>query len=66
MKRLLSNLINNSSEAFRKQGGKIILMLDASDEKVFFKIQDDGCGIAADLLEKVLDVGVSFKRRDLD
>jgi signal transduction histidine kinase len=61
MKRLLSNLINNASEAFSAKGGKIILMLDAYDGKVFLKIIDNGCGIAFELLEKVLDVGISFK-----
>ncbi|MBA3536086.1 MAG: HAMP domain-containing histidine kinase [Tatlockia sp.] len=61
MKRLLSNIINNASEAFSAKGGKINLMLDAYDGKVVLKIIDNGCGIAVDLLEKVLDVGVSFK-----
>ena len=61
MKRLLSNLINNSSEAFSTKGGKILLELDAYDGKVFLKIIDNGCGIAANLLEKVLDEGISFK-----
>ncbi|MBA2657117.1 MAG: HAMP domain-containing histidine kinase [Tatlockia sp.] len=61
MKRLLSNLINNSSEALPAKGGKIILNLDASNEKVVIKITDNGCGIEVDLLEKVMDEGVSFK-----
>ena len=59
IKRLLSNLINNASEAFSTNGGKITLMLDAYDGKIFLKIIDNGSGIAVDLLDKVL-LGMSW------
>ena len=61
MKILLSNLINNASEAFSTKGGRIILSLDVSDETIVLKIKDNGCGIAADILEQIFDVGISFK-----
>jgi len=63
MKRLLSNLINNSAEAFSVIGGKITLTLEASDKYLTFKIIDDGCGIEADLLQRVFDEGISFKEK---
>ncbi|MBA2648115.1 MAG: HAMP domain-containing histidine kinase [Legionella sp.] len=62
MKRLLSNLINNSSEAFSGRGGKIILKLDAWNGKVFLKIIDNGCGIAAGSLQHVFNFGESTKK----
>ena len=64
MKRLLSNLINNASEALSSKGGTIIIRLETQDEKIILRIIDNGCGIATDLLDKIT-LGTSFKEKDL-
>lgn len=65
MKRLLSNLINNSAEAFSDKGGNITVLLDADSEHFFLKIKDNGSGIPKDKLEEVLKPGVSFKEKGM-
>ncbi len=57
----ISNLLNNSYESFKNnQVGKIILTLDQSENSTLLNIQDNGCGIAAELVDKVLE-GYSTK-----
>ncbi|MBI3535695.1 MAG: sensor histidine kinase [Deltaproteobacteria bacterium] len=58
-KRVLSNLIDNSVEAIEKNGRIFISTLQL-DYQVLVKIQDNGKGIAAELLSKVLEPGESF------
>lgn len=67
LKRVLSNLINNAYEAFPSERkllthGKIIVTLKVDGQKAFLAISDNGCGIPAENLFKVLDAGVSFKK----
>lgn len=63
MKRLLSNLINNASEAFDGSGGKITVFLDADEQHLFLTVRDNGCGIPEDKLALVLEPGVSLKAK---
>lgn len=63
MKRLLSNLINNASEAFDAKGGKITVVLSADDQHLFLSVKDNGCGIPEDKLSAVLEPGVSLKEK---
>ena len=60
VKRLLSNLINNSAESFHNNQGKINISLDADENKIYLKIIDDGSGIPEDKLTKVT-TGISYK-----
>lgn len=62
-KRMLSNLVNNSIEAFNNKEGKIVVSLDADEKNVYLKITDNGCGISEEKLEKVTKPGISFKEQ---
>ncbi len=55
MKRLLSNLINNSVEAMSgHQHGVIKLSLDIIHEKIHLAVSDNGSGISQEVQEKIL------------
>lgn len=56
LKRVLSNLINNSVEAL-DSGGKVRISLDANQTHAQLSIQDNGRGIPADILPKLLQRG---------
>jgi len=53
-KRMLSNIINNSVDAFDQKEGKITLFLDADDSHVHITIEDNGKGMNPELVEKIL------------
>jgi signal transduction histidine kinase len=50
--RLLSNLVNNSVEAFER-GGSVVLSLSADGEKAYIGVKDDGKGIPEEMLSKL-------------
>lgn len=54
LKRAVSNVINNSVDAFDQKEGEIILRLEASNEHVKIIIQDNGKGMPAELVSKIL------------
>ncbi|MGQ3888244.1 sensor histidine kinase [Legionella sp. CNM-1927-20] len=62
-KRILSNLINNSIEAI-KSNGSIIISLTCSDTDIELIIEDNGCGISADILPKITEKGFSFNKEN--
>lgn len=51
---ILENLLNNAIQ-YSDAGKKIIIHLETEQEKLFFQIQDEGCGIPPDALDKVYD-----------
>lgn len=57
--RMLMNLVKNSLEAMPK-GGILRLGLRQEDSRVIFLIGDTGCGIPAEMLEKIFEPFVSF------
>lgn len=59
LKRVLSNLINNAAEAMQ-HAGLISVTLKKAQNNLFLTIQDNGCGMFADTLEKVIKGGVSI------
>ncbi|MFZ4403763.1 MAG: ATP-binding protein [Pseudobdellovibrionaceae bacterium] len=59
LKRVLSNLINNSVEALPQSCGNIKIVLGTENEFVRLQIQDDGAGIPPSILEKLGQMGVS-------
>lgn len=61
LKRVISNLINNSIEAFNDSNGKIDLILNESQDDFIIQIKDNGHGIPKALQEKVFDRGISLK-----
>lgn len=63
MKRLLSNLINNSAEALTEESKKIVLFLYENKEDVVLEIRDTGIGIPEDILETIWDAGITSKEK---
>lgn len=61
MKRVLSNLINNAVESFIDNRGTIYLSLNGDENGVTITVEDNGCGIAVQDQERVLQRGVSLK-----
>ncbi|MCC5792132.1 MAG: HAMP domain-containing histidine kinase [Legionellaceae bacterium] len=59
--RILSNIINNSIDAINRSGS-VKILLRADSEFVYINIEDDGCGIPADVLPKIMDRGFSFNK----
>lgn len=60
-KRLLSNLLNNSFQAFTGSRGSIRVKMNCPDDQlVKIVVSDDGVGIHSDLLPKLGEMGVSF------
>lgn len=53
-KRMISNLINNSVDAFENNPGEVTIKLDATEHIVTIAIVDNGKGIPAHVLEKIL------------
>jgi signal transduction histidine kinase len=57
--RLLSNLINNSVEAFSDANGKVAVCLRKYGDKVSIVVQDNGKGIPSEVLAKLGERGVT-------
>jgi len=53
LKRVSSNLINNSVEAIDSSNGKIEIRLSYSESEIFLKISDNGRGIPEDVLSQL-------------
>lgn len=53
IKRMLSNLINNSVDACENKHGQIYLFIDATNEWVKIIIEDNGKGMGPSLVEKI-------------
>ncbi len=62
IKRVLSNLINNSIEAL-SGAGRVQVLLGAKDSTATIQIIDNGNGIPEDVLEKLGEKGVTDKER---
>jgi len=62
-KRILSNLLNNSIEAFDKPINKIIVSLTRNNNLMKIKIEDNGKGMPQDILNKLFEKGVSYNKK---
>ncbi len=62
-KRVLSNLINNSIEAI-DLSGYVEVSLKKYNGCLIIDIADNGCGIPADLLPKIMEAGLSFGKKN--
>ncbi|MGZ3808530.1 MAG: sensor histidine kinase, partial [Bacteriovorax sp.] len=58
--RLLSNLVNNSVEAFSGNIGEVTVALETDKDFVNIRIKDNGCGIPHEVLNQLGEAGVSF------
>lgn len=54
-KRMLSNIINNAVDALGQQDGEITLCLDADSDRVSITIEDNGKGMKAELVQKIMN-----------
>jgi signal transduction histidine kinase len=59
-KRVLSNLLNNSVEAFDKEQNKITIELKSIGTSIEIRITDNGKGIPQEYIQKIFDKGVSL------
>jgi signal transduction histidine kinase len=64
LSRLLSNLINNSIEAFPSSIGKILVKLSNEENNVLIYLEDNGKGIPSEALKKLGEEGFSFNKKD--
>lgn len=53
MYRVLLNLVKNAMEAMEDKGGTIRIESGSEDGAVYLRVQDNGCGIHAELLNKI-------------
>lgn len=58
-KRLISNLINNSVDAIETKKGEIIVRVSEFQNQILIQIQDNGKGIAPDILANLGQKGIS-------
>jgi signal transduction histidine kinase len=61
-KRLLSNIVNNSTESLEQTIGKIDLFADSDEANIYLKVCDNGKGIPPHILTKLGKSGVSYGR----
>jgi two-component system NtrC family sensor kinase len=62
LRQCLINLVRNASEAVASKGrGKVTLRTKRAGEQVLIEVEDDGIGIAADVLPKLFDPFFSTK-----
>ncbi len=62
LKRILSNLINNSVESFANRQGIIEIILTDSQNDIFLEIKDNGHGIEEDILDQLRKNPFSHKK----
>jgi signal transduction histidine kinase len=65
-KRVISNLINNSIEAFNGNSGRIIVSVRNYSSKKIVSVRDNGQGIPPHILEKLGELGVSHGKEGTD
>lgn len=64
LKRIISNLLENSIEAFNSESGKVEVLSEQSRDGFFeIKIQDNGPGIPQELLPRLFQKGSSFGKK---
>ncbi|NBX92683.1 MAG: sensor histidine kinase [Proteobacteria bacterium] len=64
LKRVLSNLINNSVEAMDGMGGKLCVGAQSSQERIEMWVQDAGKGVPGSLLSRLGERGFSFGKKE--
>ena len=64
LKRVISNLINNSVESFTNERGRIIIKLRDHDNKLILTIQDNGKGMPEEIRKKLGEIGISYGKEN--
>lgn len=62
LKRILSNLINNSVEAFKNNDGEVIVSIRTYPEVVQIVVSDNGCGISLENLIRLGEKGFTISK----
>ncbi|MFZ9596602.1 MAG: sensor histidine kinase [Bdellovibrionia bacterium] len=60
LKRVLSNLVDNSVEALDQNLGRVAISLEAQGPCLQIRVRDDGKGISSDLLPQLMQRGATF------
>ncbi len=63
--RIISNLINNSIEAFSNKEGIIQLKMQTTDQHVLLDVVDNGSGIPEEILRKLGSIQISYGKQSL-
>jgi signal transduction histidine kinase len=64
LKRVISNLINNSVESFKGRAGTVDLILrPAPDGNLQVVIRDNGCGMSPSLMDRLGTRGMTFNKK---
>ena len=63
IQRVLSNLINNAVEAMG-HSGEVTVRLHEAKDIVTISIEDEGCGIPLEILQKLGTVGLTHQKKD--
>ncbi len=59
IKRTISNLVNNSVEAFPEAKGQVVISVCKNSDNVILSVKDNGKGMPPHILEKLGQIGVS-------
>jgi signal transduction histidine kinase len=63
-KRVISNLINNSLDAFKDNHGEVIISIHSTEKQVTVIVSDNGIGIPKSIIEKLGIKGFSFGKTE--
>jgi signal transduction histidine kinase len=66
LKRVISNLVNNSVEAFKNHIGQISIRVRNSNSHVIISVVDNGEGIPAHVIEKIGQSGFTHGKENLE
>jgi len=64
LKRILSNLVNNSVEAFPDNKGEVIIVIETRGDWVNILVKDNGGGIPQEILNQLGKAGLSYGKND--
>lgn len=65
IKRILSNLINNSVEALAS-GGLVTLRLQLNQNNIEISVEDNGIGIPPEIIPKIGNLGFTYGKENMD
>lgn len=65
LKRVISNLVNNSIEAFSENIGKIVVSVHAESHEILINVSDNGSGIPESIKHQLGHMGISFGKGSL-
>lgn len=61
IRQVLLNLVRNACEATTQRGGRVLIRIAGHEQEVSVAVEDEGAGIAPEMLENLFRFGVSTK-----